>query len=107
MSVHVPDVEAPEARLCWAQGPLMDRCDRRAGHGGRHTWEMEAQLAREQRRNEQLESGWNAAVGNLETAFRDGYKAGWYADLPPLTFDQQCDCAWQAWRERKEADDAR
>ena len=37
--VRVPDIPGPTAPLCWALGPTMVRCDRRAGHEGAHTWE--------------------------------------------------------------------
>lgn len=41
--VAVPDVPGPVVRLCWKQkltSPhALTRCDRRFGHGGRHSWE--------------------------------------------------------------------
>jgi hypothetical protein len=38
-AIKVPDVPAPTAVLCWKQSRAMVRCDRKAGHGGRHSWE--------------------------------------------------------------------
>jgi len=39
--VHVADLEAPLARLCWqaSPAPAILRCDRAAAHGGLHSWE--------------------------------------------------------------------
>lgn len=37
----VPHIDGPVARLCWQAAPTMERCDRRKGHGGPHTWEMQ------------------------------------------------------------------
>lgn len=37
---------APTAPLCWQQGPLMARCDRREDHIGKHSWEMMAEAER-------------------------------------------------------------
>lgn len=41
--IKVPDVLQPTAVLCWTQkldAPhAMTRCDRKAGHGGPHSWE--------------------------------------------------------------------
>lgn len=39
MVVRVPDLEGPVVALCWAQAPNMERCDRRKGHLGPHSWE--------------------------------------------------------------------
>lgn len=39
-AIKVPDVQAPTARLCWRQNELMIRCDRKAGHGGRCSWDL-------------------------------------------------------------------
>jgi hypothetical protein len=43
--IQVPDVPAPAAELCWTQSRAMVRCDRKAGHGGRHSWERAEALA--------------------------------------------------------------
>ena len=37
--VKVPNTPAPKVELCWKQAPTMERCDRRKGHSGKHTWE--------------------------------------------------------------------
>lgn len=42
--VPVPDILGPKVQLCWQQGPLMHRCDRKRGHDGPHTWEMAAEV---------------------------------------------------------------
>jgi hypothetical protein len=46
--VKVPAVPGPPAVLCYATPPLdgskgnpMIHCDRKHGHGGRHSWELE------------------------------------------------------------------
>lgn len=44
--IDVPDVEPPIMKLCWKQAPTMERCDRRAGHGGLHVWELSAEIKR-------------------------------------------------------------
>jgi hypothetical protein len=45
--IKVPDVPAPTAVLCWKQNARMVRCDRKAGHGGLHSWERAEALATE------------------------------------------------------------
>jgi len=42
-TVRVPAI-VRRAVLCGAQAPNMVRCDRKRGHGGRHTWEVWARL---------------------------------------------------------------
>lgn len=44
-AIAVPDIPGPKVQLCWAQGPLMVRCDRVAGHAGPHVWELAVELA--------------------------------------------------------------
>ncbi len=40
--IRIPDAEvAPIVTLCWKESPALERCDRRAGHQGRHTWELQ------------------------------------------------------------------
>lgn len=46
-TIHVPNVPGPTVQLCYASPPLdgsqgnpMEHCDRRKGHGGKHTWEL-------------------------------------------------------------------
>jgi hypothetical protein len=40
--VKVPDVPGPKVQLCWKQKltppGAMTRCDRKAGHKGKHSW---------------------------------------------------------------------
>ncbi len=43
--IEIPDIEGPTAPLCWKQGPLMTRCDRRKNHKGLHVWELSARIA--------------------------------------------------------------
>ena len=41
LRIRVPDVPIPVVPLCYAQDPkTMARCDRQAGHGWLHTWEL-------------------------------------------------------------------
>lgn len=47
--IDIPDTEVqPIARLCWAPGPTLARCDREVNHGPLpgtahgHTWEVQA-----------------------------------------------------------------
>lgn len=49
--IRVPDVTPPTSVLCWKQAPTMERCDRRAKHGGKHTWELTREI-------EQLKRQW-------------------------------------------------
>ena len=51
-TVKVPPTPGPSAVLCYATPPLdgskgnpMLHCDRKHGHGGRHSWELAAELA--------------------------------------------------------------
>ena len=48
--IPVPDIPGPEATLCWKQKTdpphMMTRCDRRKGHGGKHTWELVVEIER-------------------------------------------------------------
>lgn len=46
-TIKVPEEKGPRTELCWKQPPLtsvdpnpMVHCDRRIGHGGRHSWEF-------------------------------------------------------------------
>jgi hypothetical protein len=48
-AIKVPPVPGPRAVLCYATPPLdgsrgnpMVHCDRKHGHGGRHSWELAA-----------------------------------------------------------------
>jgi hypothetical protein len=57
--VSVPDIPGPKDELCWKQGTIdtpkyaMARCDRRKGHGGKHVWELCAEIDALEREKEQ------------------------------------------------------
>lgn len=62
--IHVPDgPPAPTAKLCWIPRPIvgphagMDHCDRQAGHGGLHTWELTDQIDDLQARENERAAG--------------------------------------------------
>lgn len=38
--IKVPDLPQPRAVLCWKQSATMVRCDRMAGHQGKHSWDL-------------------------------------------------------------------
>jgi hypothetical protein len=44
--IKVPDIPHPTAELCYKQSAALVRCDRKAGHGGMHTWQMWAEIER-------------------------------------------------------------
>ena len=48
-TIKIPSIPGPRVQLCYEPQPLgegMARCDRKKGHGGRHTWELLATLSR-------------------------------------------------------------
>lgn len=59
--IIVPDIVGPTERLCWRQAPTMERCDRRYGHSGLHTWSMTRLIVTE----ESLRDVWIAAAREL------------------------------------------
>jgi len=69
-TIHVPDIEGPTTRLCYAQHAMsMTRCDRPKGHQGAHSWEIArlVKLLERLDRDDMSEALWD----DIQTALKE------------------------------------